>query len=303
MPIIRVRAWLFTWACVASGCAPAVTSSADGAAGNRSTHAQSAGQAAVLAGSASTPTASAGALGGRRSEDGPKLGAAGITGTSGTLGAAGAAGAMPAGQAAGSAGDSPRPDGSLFPIKPGNSWSFRTTKGSAVGNKTQTVGALEKVGGTGPQSNVMAYKLVTTKDDGMDKTESWQAELGGKIVRYRELAYSASTGQVELEEHWDPYKLRVDGTQQTAGATYTEAYSETKIMTGAAPMTATSTDTWKVVSLNESVTVPAGTFSAVVIEKVGGTSTKRYWFVHGVGKVKEQSGSQLEELTSYMVKP
>jgi hypothetical protein len=36
---------------------------------------------------------------------------------------------------------------------------------------------------------------------------------------------------------------------------------------------------------------------------MGGTSTKRYWFVRGVGKVKEQSGAQLEELTSYKVEP
>ncbi|HKU43219.1 MAG TPA: hypothetical protein VJR89_33895 [Polyangiales bacterium] len=50
------------------------------------------------------------------------------------------------------------------------------------------------------------------------------------------------------------------------------------------------------------MTVPAGTFSAVVIEKVGGTSTERHWFVRGIGKVKEQSGAQLEELTSYKLR-
>jgi hypothetical protein len=66
---------------------------------------------------------------------------------------------------------------------------------------------------------------------------------------------------------------------------------------------AMSTDAWKVVAIGEMVTVPAGTFSAVVIEKVGGTSTKRYWFARGVGKVREQSGSQIEELTGYMVMP
>jgi hypothetical protein len=137
----------------------------------------------------------------------------------------------------------------------------------------------------------------------MDMTESWQAELDGKIVRYRERSYSASTGELELEEHWDPYKLRIDGTQLTAGTTYTEQYSETKLAVGMAPATAASSDTWKVVALAEMVTVPAGTFSAVVIEKVGGTSTKRYWFVRGVGKVKEQSGSQLEELSSYTALP
>jgi hypothetical protein len=58
-----------------------------------------------------------------------------------------------------------------------------------------------------------------------------------------------------------------------------------------------------VVAVEEMVTVPAGTFSAVVIEKVGGTSTKRYWFARGVGKVKEQSGTQVEELTEYKLMP
>jgi hypothetical protein len=145
--------------------------------------------------------------------------------------------------------------------------------------------------------------MVTTKDDGMDKTESWQAELEGRIVRYREKSYAAANGELEIEEHWEPYKLRVDGTQLTPGATYTEEYKETKLVAGAVPATATSTDTWRVVAVEEMVTVPAGTFSAVVIEKVGGTSTKRYWFARGVGKVKEQSGTQVEELTEYKLMP
>lgn len=194
-------------------------------------------------------------------------------------------------------------DGSLFPLETGNSWTFRTTKGTATGSKTQTVGELQKVGGDGPMSGVMAYLMTTTKDDGMDKTESWQAELEGKIVRYRERSYSASDGQVELEEYWDPYKLRIDGTQLTAGTTYTEEYNETKVMAGAAPVTAVSSDAWRVVAVDEMVTVPAGTFNTVLIEKVGGTSTKRYWFARGVGKVKEQSGAQLEELMSYKLMP
>ena len=244
---------------------------------------------------------------------GASAGTAGAVAVSGgrsapNVGLDGAAGAPAVGQDRGSAG-APNPsamapgEGSLFPLETGNTWSFRTTKGSEIGMKTQSVGALERVGGTGPKAATMAYKMSTTKDDGLDKTESWQAEVDGRIVRYRERAYSATNGALELEEHWDPYKLRIDGTQLTVGTTYTEQYRETKLVDGAAPATAMSMDTWRVVSVNEMVTVPAGTFSTVVIEKVGGTSTKRYWFARGVGKVKEQSGSQMEELTSYMVRP
>jgi hypothetical protein len=43
--------------------------------------------------------------------------------------------------------------------------------------------------------------------------------------------------------------------------------------------------------------VPAGTFDAIVLRKVGG-SEKRYWYVRGVGKVKE-TGGQVEELVSW----
>jgi hypothetical protein len=52
----------------------------------------------------------------------------------------------------------------------------------------------------------------------------------------------------------------------------------------------------------ESVTVPAGTFEALVLRKVSGASDganeKHYWYVPGVGKVKE-TGSQTEELTEF----
>jgi hypothetical protein len=52
------------------------------------------------------------------------------------------------------------------------------------------------------------------------------------------------------------------------------------------------------------VTVPAGTFTAVYLQKVSATggSAKTYWYVPGVGKVKE-SGGQLEELVSYSLVP
>jgi len=307
MPVMRLHALLMSiTAFAAIGCDqqdPGLPSGASGSlAGSTGAAGLATGAAGSGAGRPAIGAAGAAALGGRGGT--PSVGTAGAGGSAAVGEQPGAAGAA-AGASAGAAGAAPAPsgEGSLFPIKTGNSWSFRTTKGSEIGNKTQTVGALEMVGGTGPKSATMAFKMVTTKDDAMDKTESWQMELEGKIVRYRELAYAPSGGAVELEEHWDPYKLRIDGTQLTVGSAYTETYRETKIMGGAAPVTANSMDTWKVVSVNESVTVPAGTFSAVVIEKVGGTSTKRYWFVRGIGKVKEQSGNQIEELTSYMVKP
>ena len=58
----------------------------------------------------------------------------------------------------------------------------------------------------------------------------------------------------------------------------------------------------QVIALAESITVPAGTFEAVVFQKIGSDTPKRYWYVAGVGKVKE-TGGQTEELTEYELLP
>jgi hypothetical protein len=77
---------------------------------------------------------------------------------------------------------------------------------------------------------------------------------------------------------------------------------ETKLPVGGQPTTHEARDRWTVLSESEMITVPAGTFDAVVLQKVGGTSSKMYWYVRGLGKVKE-TGGQTEELTSWTVSP
>ena len=55
-------------------------------------------------------------------------------------------------------------------------------------------------------------------------------------------------------------------------------------------------ETWKVEAVDESVTVPAGTFSALRVRKTtSGAADKTFWFAKGVGKLKE-TGEQTEEL-------
>jgi len=252
-----------------------------------------------MAGMGRSGTGGAGMIGG--SGAGGSAGTVGGSGMGGSAGTSGEAGVGGAAGSTGGAGALPPGEGSFFPLTTGNSWTFRVTDAGVVTMKTQTIGPLEPVGGTGPNKDTMAYRATTEKDDGGDMTVSWQAEVDGKIVRYREQSFAATGGAVELEEHWDPYKLRVDATDAhlMQGATWTETYSETKMLTGMPAMTAAGSDAWRVIAVDESVTVPAGTFDALVIEKMGGTP-KRYWFVRNVGKVKE-TGTQTEELASYDV--
>jgi hypothetical protein len=195
--------------------------------------------------------------------------------------------------------------GEMLPWKTGNTWTYVVNDEGVVSMKETTIGAMEAVGGTGPHKDVQAFKVVTAKG-AMDQTISWQAPMGDDVVRYREQSFSASTGALELEEHWDPYKLHIDGTaaHRIGGATWLIIYQETKLPIGGAPETHEAHDRWTILSACESVTVPAGTFTAVYIQKVSATggSAKTYWYVPGVGKVKE-SGGQLEELVSYSLVP
>ena len=169
--------------------------------------------------------------------------------------------------------------------------------------KTTTIGDLEPVGGEGPNAELMAYHVTTAKGDDLnDHTESWQAPSSDddqRIVRYREQSFDASSGKLELDEYWEPEKLHVDGSaaHSVKGASWLESYAETKLAVGLSPTTHDVRERWIVVDDDESIEIPAGTFEHVIhFQKVGGSSSKDYWYLRGVGKLKE-TGSQTEELT------
>jgi hypothetical protein len=201
------------------------------------------------------------------------------------------------------------PAGSLLPWAVGNSWTYRVTKGAVVTQKTITIGDLEEVGGLGPNATQLANHVTTAKGAGAnDHTESWQApdeENSDRIVRYREQAFAATTGMLQLEEHWAPSKLHVDGSadRTVPGASWLEAYSETKLQVGLPPTNHDVSERWTVLSDDETLEVPAGTFEhAIHLRKVGDGSTKDYWYERGVGKLKE-TGAQTEELVDYVLEP
>jgi hypothetical protein len=190
----------------------------------------------------------------------------------------------------------------LLPWAEGNSWTYQVTGDGETSTKVVTVGALQEVGGSGPNQDELANRTVTRKGE-RDETVSWQDRVGDRVIRYREQSFKASTGQPDLEDHWDPHKLHIDGSADriVAGAHWTESYEETKTRAEGGTTSAQRTDQWSVKAADEEVTVPAGTFRAVVFEKKS-TDTKTYWYAPGVGKVKE-TGGQTEELVTYTVMP
>ncbi|MSP17291.1 MAG: hypothetical protein EXR73_11920 [Myxococcales bacterium] len=192
-----------------------------------------------------------------------------------------------------------------LPLATGNSWTYRVSDpaGGPPEQKTSTIEALEDVGGT--KAGVIAFRVLTEKLDG--STTSWQEDLGDRVVRHHEIARDLA-GAVTSEETYDPAKLRLDesAAHLVVGASWSDVYTEisTDPVTGATTPV-TKTEAWSVVAVDESVTVPAGTFSCLRVRRMGsavGQSDKTYYFARGVGKVKE-TGGQTEELVSSSLLP
>ena len=235
-----------------------------------------------------------GGSGGRTAQDAGDRGGAGIA----------------ADDDAGGGGPEACPDGPLLPMAVGNTWTYRVVDAvGGVTTKTTTVEGMELVGGSGPNASKTAFRVTTMKASGSvtDLTESWQDVLAdGSVVRYRELGYSSGTTQVNTEDVWDPYKLRVDQSPEhtTIGAAWNEQYLETKTQNGITTAPAARNDGWVV----DDVGVPCGpvdgqSLTCVKLRKTidGAASGKTYYFARCVGKVREE-GVQVEELTDFSLK-
>lgn len=191
--------------------------------------------------------------------------------------------------------------GRYLPMVTGASWTYDTNEEGIIEVKTQTVGAIEDVGGM--KAGTQAFRVTTSKVAGM--VVSWQEDTGSAILRHRELDMSGGT---HTDETYLPAKLRIDEdpARLTVNASYTETYTEevTDTMTNETSSTDKS-ETWTVLAVDEEVTVPAGTFCAMKLRKQStgatGSSDKMYWFARGIGKVKEESTGRSELLTAYSI--
>ena len=184
-----------------------------------------------------------------------------------------------------------------LPLQVGATWSFRVTPQVGPAEiKSSTVEALEDVGDR--KAGVTAFRVRTEKIDG--NTVSWQEDRCTSITRHREQSLDLQN-VIITDQFYLPEKLRIDETtaHTTLGATWTISYTEVEVDSGGAMTTVPKNETWTVQATAESVTVPAGTFNALKVNKTtSGSADKTFWFVKGVGKIKEQ-GDQLEELMSF----
>jgi hypothetical protein len=193
--------------------------------------------------------------------------------------------------------------GRYQPLAVGASWVYQVTDTNNVAyTKNSTVLALEDAGGA--FAGTMAYKITETVKSSTQLT--WYQMTDTDVRRLHDQQLDSS-GNLSSDDWYTPYDLRVDETPEhlMEGAKWQLSYQDAHTSTKKPAKTTTVTEDWSTEATSETVTVPAGTFSAVRITRTDtatGGSAKTQWFVAGVGKIREQNNTgHLEVLTSYMI--
>jgi hypothetical protein len=233
-------------------------------------------------------------------------GAAGGGGSSGSAGGSGGTGGT-----GGTGSDDPRAPGgsdSYYPLADGATFTYHhTNPAKPAWDEVATLTATTYNGKP-------AFILSDQEDAQGEQTRSTLQVQGTGVWRvFRDVTVS---GQTAVEVTYDPAFLRFDEAWTMAGQMMTLADDWTQVchMSSAAQTcspgattTGTTTHTFNVIATSAKLTVPAGTFDTVEVErtkmKTNSTETKRFWFARGVGKVREEdlSSGSVEELSEYHI--
>ena len=207
------------------------------------------------------------------------------------------------------------PDGDLFPLTVGDFWLYDETKGGETSQTRYEVaeqidydfayddqGALPVSvinntfpAGGGDTDSSGGYRLQYYHDDGT------------RVVRMRHDVYDETDTLTKVRDYV-PGFLRFDRGKITVGEQWAEdltSYTDSTPEDGDGVVTEGASYLYEVLE-PESVTVPAGTFDCVVVQRMrtSGSSVeiKIYYFAPGVGKVKEiTEGTKEEVLVEYEV--
>jgi hypothetical protein len=194
---------------------------------------------------------------------------------------------------------SPEAPASLWPLTTGSKWTYRITDPEkGIFDKVVDVQGPQAV----PETSTTAI-LVRSVQPYLEE-HSWQLELqNGTVVRLREEDLKA--GAIVRVTTWSPATVKSLAQAQKEGWSYSSTIRELTRQDTGLVEEKEQTYVWRVLAVNETVTVPAGTFTNAIKvqrdrpDKEGKVRT--YWLVPGIGKVRED-GERLEELSSYDVK-
>jgi len=183
------------------------------------------------------------------------------------------------------------------PWRVGAAWSYKLTDAKdpaiSASDRLTTIMGEQDVGGSHAGTRAFLTHIVQL----YGSKDVFQAYLGDLDVRYRSVFYDAQ-GVMTSTDVDDPYRLKLDESfaHTKPNAQWSQSFTETT--TGGTP--SHKTETWKVIANDEQITVIAGTYTALHIQRTSsGGAVQDYWYARGVGKLKETGGAQLEELISF----
>jgi len=195
--------------------------------------------------------------------------------------------------------------GSLYPMVSDASWTYvaRTTQGQILGTEIAEVHQIQWQGES-------AWLLSDQPDEDGEWTESILVERDNEVLR----VYKEEHGPMGIFAYvyYDPGFLRADDDWLEASVDDYEQrlydrteYDNPDMLN---PDLEPRGHAYKIIGVNESVTVPAGTFDCIVVERirtVGTNAGERVlsWYAPGVGKVREErpADSRIEELSEVRI--
>jgi hypothetical protein len=197
--------------------------------------------------------------------------------------------------------------GSYMPLTVGSWWRYRVTNPTTFREQAmpKTI-RLDRTGDIGGRkAGVIGVRLA--REDVEGTAYRWLARAGEAIVWHQDEWYDTA-GTLKRRVFFEPWRLRVDDAcaHRTAGVRWRLGYD--RIDTIPTQKTTRVDEEWTIEAIADEVTVPAGTFRALKLHRHRfETETQRdswYWFVPGVGKVKEDSApEEQEELETFHVAP
>ncbi|HEX2874429.1 MAG TPA: hypothetical protein VHP33_24410 [Polyangiaceae bacterium] len=195
---------------------------------------------------------------------------------------------------------------SHFPLVSGATWTFHHT--SVLDEPWDETDSVSETTYEGQP----AFVLSDQEDAEGEQTHSTLIVDGTRVYRaYKEVAVGHV---VAVTTTYEPAFLRYDeawtenGLSVTLDDDWTQicvvASTASSCATGAVKV-GTTTHTYTVLDVDDELTVPAGTFRSVKLQRdnVSDPETKLFWFAAGVGKIREENPSTgaVSELTAYEI--
>jgi hypothetical protein len=192
-----------------------------------------------------------------------------------------------------------RHDASYLPLEVSAVWRYAIT----ADDGRRGDGAL-RVDGIDYGESAAGATEYRIREDLLDATIwTWDVREAGRVVLAQEEIDDRS-GAVLDEETYDPPITVIDERAErlAAGAAWPEAFFDTTPNLKGHPKTKRSEVKWRVESLADTVTVPAGTFTCLCIHRAQKHHTAIVsWYAQGVGLVKQTGAGPLGDQTLALV--